>query len=80
MLLKINVYIMSCKDGGFVTLRHYKLRGITGALLEEICHDVSLDQYCRQHQIVFFVHQQQTQTMVADQMLVHETSGSRVRK
>ena len=34
---------MSCKKGGFVTLHHNKLRDITGALLEEVCHDVDFE-------------------------------------
>ena len=34
---------MSCKKGGFVTLCHNKLRGITAALLEEVCHDVAIE-------------------------------------
>ena len=33
---------MSCKKGGFVTLHHNKLRDITGALLEEVCHHVAI--------------------------------------
>ena len=33
---------VSCKKGGFVTLHHNKLKGITGALLEEFCHDVAI--------------------------------------
>ena len=36
-------HAMSCKKVGFVTLRHSKLRGITGALLEEVCHDVAIE-------------------------------------
>ena len=36
-------HAMSCKKGGFVTLRHNKLRDITGALLEEVCHDVAIE-------------------------------------
>ena len=36
-------HAMSCKMGGFVTLRYNKLRDITGALLEEVCHDVSIE-------------------------------------
>ena len=35
-------HAMSCKKGGFVTLCHNKLRDITGALLEEVCHDVAI--------------------------------------
>ena len=36
-------HVMSCKKGGFVTLRHNKLRDSTGALLEEVCHDVAIE-------------------------------------
>lgn len=36
-------HAMSCKKGGFVTLRHNQLRDITGALLNEVCHDVSVE-------------------------------------
>ena len=34
---------MSCKKGGFVNLRHNKLCDITGALLENVCHDVAIE-------------------------------------
>ena len=34
---------MSCKKGGFVTLRHNKLRNIIGALLKELCHDGAIE-------------------------------------
>ena len=34
---------MLCKKEGFVTLRHNKLRNSTGALLEEVCHDVAIE-------------------------------------
>ena len=36
-------HAMSCKKGGFVTLRHNQLRDITGFLLQEVCHDVSIE-------------------------------------
>ena len=36
-------HAMSCKKGGFVTLRHNKLTDIKGALLEEVCHDVAIE-------------------------------------
>ena len=36
-------HAMSCKMEDFVALRHNKLRDITGALLEEVCHDVSIE-------------------------------------
>ena len=29
--------------GGFVTLHHNKLKDITGALLEEVCHDAAVE-------------------------------------
>ena len=35
-------HTMSCKKGGFLTLRHSRLRGITVALLQEVCHDVAI--------------------------------------
>ena len=34
---------MSCKKGGFATFCHNRLRDITGALLEEVCHDVAIE-------------------------------------
>ena len=34
---------MSCKKGGFVTLRNNKLRDNRGALLEEVCHNVAIE-------------------------------------
>ena len=33
---------MSYLKGGFVTLRHNKLRDITGEFLEEVCQDVAV--------------------------------------
>ena len=35
-------HAMSCKKEGFVTLRYNKLRYITGALLEEVYHNVTI--------------------------------------
>lgn len=34
---------MSPRKVGFVTLRHDKLRDITGVLSEEVCHDVAIE-------------------------------------
>ena len=34
---------MSCKKGGFVTLRHNELRDLTAKLLDEVCKDVSTE-------------------------------------
>ena len=34
---------MSCKKGGFVTLRHKKVRDITATLLSNVCKDVELE-------------------------------------
>ena len=34
---------MSCKKGGFVTLRHNELRDITAKLLYEVCKDVQVE-------------------------------------
>ena len=36
-------HAMSCEKGGFVTLRHKKLRDISYALLEEVYHDVVIE-------------------------------------
>ena len=36
-------HAMSCKKRGFMTLRHNKLRDITGALLEEDCFHVAIE-------------------------------------
>lgn len=33
-------HALSCKKGGFVTLRHNEVRDLTGMLLEEVCKDV----------------------------------------
>ena len=59
-------HAMSCKKGGFMTLRHNKLREITGAFLEKVCHELPSNQFCKQFQIIIWYHQQQTQTMVPD--------------
>ena len=38
---KFNVqHAISCKKGGFVTLRHNEVRDITTSLLNEVCKDV----------------------------------------
>ena len=34
---------MSCKNGGFVTLRHNEVRDITATLVSEVCKDVELE-------------------------------------
>ena len=33
-------HALSCKKGGFITLRHNEVRDITNELLNEVCHDV----------------------------------------
>ena len=36
-------HAMCCPKGAFPTLRHNELRDITGSLLSEVCHDVSIE-------------------------------------
>ena len=36
-------YAMSCRKGGFVTLRHNEVRHITTTLLSDICKDVKFE-------------------------------------
>ena len=36
-------HALSCKKGGFVTIRHNQIRNITAKLLNEICSDVQLE-------------------------------------
>ena len=36
-------HALSCKKGGFVTLRHNMIRDVTARLLKEVCHDVRVD-------------------------------------
>ena len=36
-------HALSCKKGGFITLRHNRLRNITASLLKEVCHDVRIE-------------------------------------
>ena len=36
-------HAMSCQKGGFVTLRHNKVRDITATLLSDVCKDVELE-------------------------------------
>ena len=31
---------LSCKKGGFITLRHNHFRKITASLIDQVCHDV----------------------------------------
>ena len=41
-------HALSCKKGGFVSLRHNKNRNITASLLRETCEDVRIEP-CLQH-------------------------------
>ena len=36
-------HALTCKEGGFITLRHNKLRSIITCLLKEVCHDVCIE-------------------------------------
>ena len=36
-------HALSCKKGGFVSLRHNQVRNITAILLKEVCHDVCIE-------------------------------------
>ena len=36
-------HALTCKKGGFITLRHNRLRNITASLLKELCHDVRFE-------------------------------------
>ena len=36
-------HALSCKKGGFVSLRHNQIRNITASLLKKVCHDVCLE-------------------------------------
>ena len=36
-------YALSCKKGGFVSLRHNNIRNITALLLKKICKDVRVE-------------------------------------
>ena len=35
-------HAMSCKKGGFITIRHNDLRDLTANLLTELCKDVDI--------------------------------------
>ena len=37
---------MSCKKGGFVTIRHNDLRDLTAKTLSEVCNDTELNENC----------------------------------
>ena len=41
-------HALSCKKGGFISLRHNKIRNITASLLRETCRDVRIEP-CLQH-------------------------------
>ena len=42
--LKFSVdHALSCKKGGFITLRHNEIRDITASVLNEVCKDVELE-------------------------------------
>ena len=36
-------HALSCKKGGFISLRHNKLRNVTASLLSEVCKDVAIE-------------------------------------
>ena len=36
-------HALSCKKGGFITLRHNQIRNLTAGLLKEVCHDVCIE-------------------------------------
>ena len=36
-------HALSCKKGGFVSIRHNSIRNITATLLKEVCHDVRVE-------------------------------------
>ena len=36
-------HALTCKKGGFITLRHNRLRNINASLLKEVCHDVRIE-------------------------------------
>ena len=36
-------HALSCKKGGFITIRHNHIRNITASLMKEVCHDVRVE-------------------------------------
>ena len=36
-------HAVTCKNGGFITLRHNRLRNVITSLLKEVCHDVRIE-------------------------------------
>ena len=40
-------HALSCPHGAFPTIRHNEIRNLTGTLLTEVCHDVSLEPVLR---------------------------------
>ena len=36
-------HAVTCKNGGFITLRHNRLRNVITTLLKEVCHDVRIE-------------------------------------
>ena len=36
-------HALTCKKGGFISLRHNEVRNITAKLLSEVCHDVTIE-------------------------------------
>ena len=44
---KLNIrHNMTCKKGGFVTIRHNDLRDLTAKTLVEVCNDTELKDNC----------------------------------
>ena len=57
-------HALSCKRGGFVTLRHNEVRNITANLLNEVCNDVKIEPMLAE----------------LDGERIHETTGNRRRE
>ena len=47
-------HVLSCKKGGFVTIRHNQIRNITATLLNEICNDVQIEPRLQSHSGEYF--------------------------
>ena len=41
--LTLITYILNCKSGGYVSLRHNRLRDLEAEFMREVCHDVKVE-------------------------------------
>ena len=71
-------HALSCKKGGFISLRHNHLRNITATLLKEVCKDIRVEPQLQQL-TGEILHTLQLLVMKQDWTYVQEVFGKQVR-